>query len=428
MNINPNNNHINIQQNQRNVQKVQNNNPAQQEVNNNAQQEWLGRVGIFNQEELELNDNINNDWMRQAGVFNQEELDLNDDINNDWMRQAGVFDQEGLELNDDMDYDWMRQAGVFNREELGLPVLAPGINIGEYQVLQEQYDEQEFQRNLDNPKCYHQNISVDLYGAECVDVAILGNKIIAVNNLPHIYTDFAPLCSLNREQMDLDKYKADPNRPVNLRTPPSPWDDADEVEPTEPGAQIIEDDRIHGTIGTFIAMGPSEDYPGLDTHIPWKIHIRIGNTREDWNKMTSALVPYLADRQDTFFKVAKDFAHLPTGNQQGKGITIYPQNKEHFETISRDLAQIIENNGLATQEGGIAGDRALGDNGRLFYRYESNLSNLYKYDPETGDEKMVMLSSTDKKIYAANRGDDSYMAEGMTEADDPFYNFDPLAR
>lgn len=368
MNINPKNgHHVNIQQNQRNAQKVQNNNPAQQEVNNNAQQEWLGREGIF------------------------------------------------------------------DREELGLPVLAPGINIGGYQVLQEQYDEQEFQRNLDSPECAKQEISVDFLGRESVDIAVLGNKIIAVNNLPHIYTNLAQKCQLNKNQINLSNYKANPNEPVNIKTTPpeniygleNEDIENNEDEFGDPSAKIIESDRSH-VDGKFMHVGPSEDYPEI--HTPWKIHIRIGNTREDWNKMTSALVPYLADRQDTHFKVAQDFAHLPTGNQQGKGITIYPQNKEHFETISRDLAQIIENNGLADQGGGIAGDRALGDNGRLFYRYESHLSNLYKYDPETGDEKMVMLSSTDDKIYSKNRGDDNYMAEGMTEADDPFFNFNPLAR
>lgn len=78
----------------------------------------------------------------------------------------------------------------------------------------------------------------------------------------------------------------------------------------------------------------------------------------------------------------------------------------------------------------IVGDRAMGDSGRLFYRYEYN----------TGKVKDEVLNLADdagwshyESLYDGNsdrinrhNGEGRYLADDMTSDDDPWLNFDPL--
>ena len=70
----------------------------------------------------------------------------------------------------------------------------------------------------------------------------------------------------------------------------------------------------------------------------------------------------------------------------------------------------------------IIGDRQLGDTGRIFYRYDhksgATRNDIYRYVNDAEYQKYI-------DNYDPNRGGDKYLAEDMTEKDDPFYNFNP---
>ena len=315
----------------------------------------------------------------------------------------------------------MRQARVFNREELELndPVDNDVPNASIRQA-----------NSSDTSREYTKTLKTDFLGQNTIECKISGYQIKEINgsdNLP--YNDIES--SLNNQQLDLDKYVSNPINPTEFNIPDY-FNEGDDAI-INPNANIISNDRLVGIGGNWIEMQPSDDYINPDTKIPWKIHIRINPKKEDWAKMTSALIPYLTDRGDTLFKMAANFDKLPkTDAQAGKGIVIYPQNKEHFESLAKDLAIIMDKNGLCEEQDSngkpptIEGDRVLGSNGRLFYRYESKFSNQYKYDKETGKESIIELANED--TYIKNRGGTQYMNPDMTEKDDPFYDFDPLKK
>ena len=123
------------------------------------------------------------------------------------------------------------------------------------------------------------------------------------------------------------------------------------------------------------------------------------------------------------------YRYNPNGSiQEGKAFTIYPRDNVHMEQVARDLDYIIRNNGLELPETNIVGDRAMGDSGRLFYRYEYNTGKVK-------DEVLDLSSSSDyaryKSLYDSNsgrvkrHGEGRYLADDMTVADDPWFNFNP---
>lgn len=164
-------------------------------------------------------------------------------------------------------------------------------------------------------------------------------------------------------------------------------------------------------------------------HGAWKMHL-FSISEADWQKMADVIIPYLRDNDIDWktFNVLNEADCLNGGAQQGKAFTIYPKDQKHFEQIARDLDYIIRNNNLNTTNTHIEGDRALGSSGRIFYRYEFK-SGKYK-------DEILDLSSTEgnrlyDKLYDSNsdrihrNGHGRYLADDMTSADDPFYNFDP---
>ncbi|MBP3346471.1 MAG: hypothetical protein J6L86_05525 [Alphaproteobacteria bacterium] len=147
----------------------------------------------------------------------------------------------------------------------------------------------------------------------------------------------------------------------------------------------------------------SNPYVG-DEKYGWKFHIHADNN-EDWQKVSSVVIPYLADKGITFktynmFTVQESGFYDKTENQYGKAFTIYPNNDEEFIRIANDLNYILENNNL-NQQGVIHGDHQIGDYGRLFYR------NTW--------------TSKDNPVYRANAYAENpvYKADDM---DDPFLN------
>lgn len=162
-------------------------------------------------------------------------------------------------------------------------------------------------------------------------------------------------------------------------------------------------------------------------HGAWKMHL-FSIDEADWQELSDVIIPYLRDH-DIDWKTF-NAGHTPemlTGKQSGKAFTIYPRDKEHFEQIARDLDFIIRNNKLNRAGSAITGDRALGDTGRLFYRYEFNSG--------THADEVLDLSrgssdwATYDSYYDSNRGADApfggYLARDMVPSDDPWRNFNP---
>ena len=169
--------------------------------------------------------------------------------------------------------------------------------------------------------------------------------------------------------------------------------------------------------------------PKNQKHGAWKMHM-YSVDEKDWQKMSEVLIPYLRDHDIDWktFNIASGADHLNGGIQEGKAFTIYPRDNAHMEQVAKDLDYIIRNNNLETSGSNIVGDRAMGDNGRLFYRYEYNTGAVK-------DEVLDLAKATDKDKYFAiydsnsgrvNRhGEGRYLADDMSAADDPWLNFNP---
>ncbi|MBQ3835160.1 MAG: hypothetical protein II816_06575, partial [Elusimicrobia bacterium] len=159
-------------------------------------------------------------------------------------------------------------------------------------------------------------------------------------------------------------------------------------------------------------------------HYAWKIHLYV-DSEEEYEKMTKLIMPVLADSQFSW-KTANDqvgMSMFNSSNQKGKAFVLYPRNKEEFKEIATVLDKIFKENNFTRQDSSIQGDRKLGTTGRIFYRYEYS-SAKYKdkiFDLDNKSEESEYKYSA----YERNRSEDNYMASDMTEADDPFIDFDP---
>lgn len=152
-------------------------------------------------------------------------------------------------------------------------------------------------------------------------------------------------------------------------------------------------------------------YTYADKSGGWKFHIHADND-EDWQKISSVLIPYLKD-VDVLFKTytapeANTYSQRPRElfydkdeNQYGKAFTIYPETIEEFEKLAQEMYYILENNNLNNHQGFIHGDNQIGNHGRIFYRNEWTGPNNPSYRENARNELP------------------SYKAEGI---EDPFLN------
>lgn len=158
-------------------------------------------------------------------------------------------------------------------------------------------------------------------------------------------------------------------------------------------------------------------------HGPWKMHM-FSIDENDWRDMCDVIIPYLKEHDIDWktFNVRQSATCLNGSAQQGKAFTIYPRDNAHMAQVAKDLEYIIKMNKLNKQNTHIAGDRQMGDSGRLFYRYEFN-SGSY------ADEILDLSNKTDRQKYHSrydsNRGGNQYLARDMSLEDDIWYNFDP---
>lgn len=205
---------------------------------------------------------------------------------------------------------------------------------------------------------------------------------------------------------ELDKYKLDPKKKYGKMT---------HEEFYNKNAELFEGNHTNGVWSFYT---PADQSKGA-----WKMHM-YAVSEEEWQKMADVIIPYLKEH-DVDWKTFSKYNNASCLNgsmQQGKAFTIYPKNNADFEQIAKDLDYIIKKNGLQKADTNITGDRKLGDSGRIFYRYEYN----------TGDAKNLILDVSKKgdrakydNLYDSNRGEGKYLADDMTTADDPFYDFNP---
>ena len=154
----------------------------------------------------------------------------------------------------------------------------------------------------------------------------------------------------------------------------------------------------------------------------WKIHL-YSTDEDDWQRLTACVGPYLTENKINWKTISpfSSIDELANTHQNGKAITIYPHTNDEFKQLAKDLSQIIKQNQLSKLDTYIHGDRALGDTGRIFYRYEYN-SGKYKdtiLDPLTYEGGKLY-----ERIYDSARPDGRYLAFDMTEADDPWIKLD----
>lgn len=167
--------------------------------------------------------------------------------------------------------------------------------------------------------------------------------------------------------------------------------------------------------------------PENQKHGAWKMHL-YSVDEKDWQKMSEVLIPYLKDH-DIDWKTMSNFSSVTTlngGIQEGKAFTIYPRDNAHMEQVAKDLDYIIRNNKLETSGSSIVGDRAMGDNGRLFYRYEYNTGAVKDDVLDLSKDKRRYMALYDSNEGRVNRhGEGRYLADDMSAADDPWLNFNP---
>lgn len=150
--------------------------------------------------------------------------------------------------------------------------------------------------------------------------------------------------------------------------------------------------------------------------IPFKIHV-YSVEKNDYELLRNTLCPYLLEQNITHKFVNDNMfdSHSRHHLQRGKAIVIYPPSEQVF----RDLFELIERSPAisAVDNAFIAGDRAIGNKGRVHYRYElkdkvpkGTTIDVTRY----GDYQFYMHN------YDANRGEDKYLPATMTAEDDPF--------
>ena len=154
----------------------------------------------------------------------------------------------------------------------------------------------------------------------------------------------------------------------------------------------------------------------------WKVHVNADNPN-DWQKISSALIPYLIDNDIAFKTISKDQLNGTNGiydqyvdksnNQYAKAFTIYPENDVAFRRIAREVNYILENNKLNDVRSYIRGDHQIGNHGRLFYRnvwlgkdrpgYRSHSnSSFHIYKPDDMDDPFTnVLGYPNDNTYAS---------------------------
>ncbi|MBQ8848371.1 MAG: hypothetical protein IJ003_05450 [Candidatus Gastranaerophilales bacterium] len=158
------------------------------------------------------------------------------------------------------------------------------------------------------------------------------------------------------------------------------------------------------------------------THSAWKMHIYAKNNT-DLANIVRTVIPYCFDAKLNCKHAGMPlYSAIQDGDQKGKAITIYARSAEELKQTAKDIDYIIRNNNMQLENTHIKGDRALGDSGRIFYRYEYNTK---EYANEIIDVSTPEGRSLYDRLYEENRGGDNYLAKGMTIEDDPFYNYDP---
>ena len=225
----------------------------------------------------------------------------------------------------------------------------------------------------------------------------------------------------------LDKYVVNPNKPA-MKISQEAKELARDYGTTPEHVQFYMDNKELFKGNTMWDCWSGFE-PKNQKHGAWKMHM-YSVDEKDWQKMSEVLIPYLRDHDIDWktFNMANGADHLNGGIQEGKAFTIYPRDNAHMEQVAKDLDYIIRNNNLETSGSNIVGDRAMGDNGRLFYRYEYNTGAVK-------DEVLDLAKATDKDKYFAiydsnsgrvNRhGEGRYLADDMSAADDPWLNFNP---
>lgn len=211
---------------------------------------------------------------------------------------------------------------------------------------------------------------------------------------------------------DLSKYKYDKNKDYNS------------VSHTEFHAKNKDLFEGNREFNCWTAHDPADMHHGA-----WKMHL-FSVSESDWQKMSDTVIPYLREHDidwKTFNSVTTPENFSKDLYQAGKAFTIYPRDKEHFEQIARDLDFIIKNNDLQKQGTSITGDRALGDSGRIFYRYEFQTKAQMNDVLDLSDDSLKGVYRYN--YYEANRGPSApnggYLAKDMKPSDDPFLNFNP---
>ena len=165
-------------------------------------------------------------------------------------------------------------------------------------------------------------------------------------------------------------------------------------------------------------------YTENQNRYPWKMHI-YSDSEEDWQKLTSTLEPYFTDN-NIHWKTLSHFETVEDLNkdtrQKGKAITIYPHSQDEFFQLAYELNYIIKKNKLQREDTSIKGDRALGNSGRIFYRYELQTG---KYKDTVFDKSQKEQNALYKALYKKSTANGNYLADDMTVNDDPFYYYNP---
>lgn len=182
----------------------------------------------------------------------------------------------------------------------------------------------------------------------------------------------------------------------------------------------------------FYQVYSSDQIP--TTLYPWKIHV-FGDYRDDseLDFLYEVLVRSLIDSEISFKVVNRNMIQYLIGtNQEGKFLTIYPSSKEQFKellvSLDQSLFHLIEDNQLQWKDCEVVGDKEFDClSGRLFYRYEMNSGkfkdNLFFTD-KTPEQGNTLPFREYLENYESNRGQGCYLAEDMTEEDDPLYGID----
>ncbi len=160
-----------------------------------------------------------------------------------------------------------------------------------------------------------------------------------------------------------------------------------------------------------------------NSHCAWKMHL-FSDTAADYRQLADVVIPYLTKHNIGHKTIAghvtPETLAATSPKQAGKTFTIYPQSMEEMARVAKDLDELIRAHNLTKQGSKISGDAAMGDSGRLFYRYEYT-SKTYK--DVILDPKDPNFRAKYERIYCDNRGGDRHLAYDMTDADDPWKNF-----